>query len=188
LRILGIDPSLSATGLAIIETRDGNQSCDVLHVRTIKTTPREVLGDRLGKIVAELTSVMSEYKPDAVAMEGYSMGSTFNREAMGEVGGVIKLALWGFGVDPKIWPVQSWRKAVFAEKLVKDEVRLKTFQRYGVDLKDMNQLEAFCVAVAEFLAAHGGHRPRPKKSRKASPATCGSCGSAGLCDCTVSPT
>lgn len=164
---MGIDPSLTGTGVVVIEERESGQSCDILYAATLKTSPDQPLGFRLGYIVAGITSAMSAYQPDAVAMEGYAMGSKFARESMGEVGGVIKLALWGFAVEPKIWPVQSWRKALFAAKVVKDEVRLKVFQQYGVDLKDMNQLEAFCVGVAEWLATHGGHRPKPKPKRKA---------------------
>ena len=167
-RYLGIDPSLAASGFVVMEERDGGNSCEILEAGTIKTRADQPIGERLGHIQATVSSVMSMYKPANVSMEGYAMGAKFNREAMGEVGGVIKLTLWGFGIDPVIWPVPSWRKVVLGKTMPKDEVRLAVYQRYGVDLKDMNQLEAFCVATAEFLAVHGAGRPRPKKSRKLS--------------------
>lgn len=188
MRILGIDPSLSGTGLVVIEDVIGSEPLIVTRT-TAKTSPGVPQGERLSTITGTLTSLMGMYQPDHVAIEGYAMGAKFQREVMGEVGGAIKLALWGYGVDPITWAPGSWRKALFNNgSLKKDRIQIEAFQRYGVDLKDTNQLEAFCVARAEFAAQSGAPRPRPKKSRKVSTATCGSCGSAGLCDCTVSLT
>lgn len=74
--VLGIDPSLQGTGLAVV--RDG-------HVRltgkiTSKGTKEDTLlqrSQRLDSIVAKVAGVVSQERPDLVAIEGPSLASKF---------------------------------------------------------------------------------------------------------------
>lgn len=162
MRVLGIDPSLTATGLAIVA--DGELAWH--HV--IKTSSDESEGGRLARIAAMLNETLHTYYDmlDEVAIEGYAMGAKFNRESMGQVGGVIKMKLFEHGYEPAIWPPHAWRKVVLGNaKLAKDMVRIETYKRFGVDIADHNALEAYCVAMAEVMAQTGAKRPRPKKRK-----------------------
>lgn len=160
-RILGIDPSMTGCGLAMLI--DGQLKL----AQTISTPPDWTRGHRLEEIETGVEAFLLGYGADIVAMEGYAFGAKFNREEMGEVGGVIKAMLYHHNVEPAIWQNTSWKKLVFGNgKLPKDEIRLAAFQRYGVAIKDMNQVEAFCVAMAEHMASTGSPRPKPKPKRK----------------------
>jgi Holliday junction resolvasome RuvABC endonuclease subunit len=166
MKIMGIDPSLVGCGLALLI--DGQLKV----AKTISTPPVDIRGHRLAMIANGVLTFYREFEVETVAMEGYAFGSPFNREEMGEVGGVIKMALYGLGIEPLIWPNTSWKKAVLGKGNVKKEdLKLPVFQKYGVEIADMNQLEAFCVAQAEYLAQTGAApRPiaKPKKGRRKS--------------------
>ncbi len=165
MRIMGIDPSLTGCGLVLIS---GGQ---LKVAQTVGTSAKDLRGMRLEQISEGVAKFIESYMPDFVAMEGYSFGSKFNREEMGEVGGVIKLTLWAASIEPIIWPNYSWKQAVLGKgkgKTKKEDLKLPVFQKFGVDLADMNQVEAFCVAMAEHLAqAKPELRPVPKKKRGA---------------------
>jgi Holliday junction resolvasome RuvABC endonuclease subunit len=163
MRIMGIDPSLSGCGLVLII--DGQLKV----AQTVSTKAKDVKGQRLEQLSEEVAKFLIHFKPDFVAMEDYSYGSPYNRESMGEVGGIIKYTLWAAGIEPMLWPNQSWKKVLFGKgNLKKEDLKLPVFQKFRVELDDMNQVEAFCVARAEFEAqANPTLRPVPKKKKGA---------------------
>lgn len=170
-RIMGIDPSLTGCGLVMIV--DG----DLKVAKTVSTPATDTRGARLTHIAAEVDNFWEKFgRPDFVAMEGYSFASKYNREEMGEVGGVIKVTLFARGIEPVIWQNYSWKLAVLGKgkgNTKKEDLKLPVYKLYGVEIADMNQVEAFCVAQAEHLAQIGKvERPVPKtkkgRARKAS--------------------
>ena len=67
MRILGIDPGTIATGYGVIEASDGNTvfiDCGVL-----KPPARSPIGERLHFIYTSLLKVITDLKPDVVAVE-----------------------------------------------------------------------------------------------------------------------
>jgi Holliday junction resolvasome RuvABC endonuclease subunit len=161
VKIMGIDPSLTGCGLALVV--DG----ELKMTKVISTPATETRGARLMTIATEIDKFVTDFEPTTVALEGYAFGSPFNREEMGEVGGVIKLTLHSLGMEPFVWPNTSWKKAVLgAGNVKKEDLKLPVFQKYGVEISDMNALEAFCVAMAEHLAQIGkAARPVVKTKR-----------------------
>lgn len=88
--VLGIDQSLRHTGLFWL---DGG----VHHWRQIDTG--DLRGaERLVHIKNHILDVVDECKPTLVAMEGYSYGSAGKVFELGELGGVIKVALQERGI------------------------------------------------------------------------------------------
>ncbi len=67
-RVLGIDPSLRGTGLALIEFRPGRQPV-LLHCRTVKVAPRASMAFCLGEINRAVTAFVTEFDPRHVALE-----------------------------------------------------------------------------------------------------------------------
>ncbi len=65
--ILGIDPGLRHTGCGIL-AREG-KNIQYLDSGTIDTTAKMAFPDRLVKIYTELEKVISQYNPDAMAVE-----------------------------------------------------------------------------------------------------------------------
>lgn len=164
--ILGIDPSITNCGLAWL--KDGKlMASEVIRPAVPHFEDDKHKGDRrLPILYHAIYDRLRERVIDRVAMEGYSMQSPFNRELMGEVGGVIKLVLIEAAMNYDIWQVQAWRKVCFGKTCKKDEVRLHAFQRYGIELRDEHALEASMVAMASHLVETGQAKPRPKRSRK----------------------
>ncbi len=147
MRIMGIDPSLTGCGLALVI--DGHLKI----AQTVSTPAKDPRGKRLDDISEAVATFIINFKPDFVAMEGYSFGSPYNREEMGEVGGIIKRVLYAANIEPMIWQNTSWKKVVLGKgSIKKEDLKLPLYQKYGLDISDMNQVEAFCVAMAEHLA------------------------------------
>lgn len=67
-RVLGIDPSLRGTGLALLEFRPGRQPV-LLHCRTVKVAPRASMAFCLGEINRAVTAFVTEFDPRHVALE-----------------------------------------------------------------------------------------------------------------------
>ena len=68
MRILGIDPGLTHTGWAVIEAPSPNTLSYSMSGH-ITSTSNHPIGLRLANIYNKLSSVITEYMPDAVALE-----------------------------------------------------------------------------------------------------------------------
>lgn len=80
MNILGLDPSLTSTGICT-----GDDSCIAYHSYDEDTA-------RLTNIRNYVLKVCSEESIKCVIMEGYSYGSRTRAHALGELGGVLKVA------------------------------------------------------------------------------------------------
>ena len=67
MTILGIDPGLSQTGYAILNTRDKNIDSAVFGC--ITTSPKLSLENRLSKIYQDLKKIIKKHRPDKIAIE-----------------------------------------------------------------------------------------------------------------------
>ena len=88
MRILGIDPGLDATGYGIIET-NGTES--LVEAGLIRTKAGHPLADRLAIVARELQGILSQHRPDLMAVEDlYSYYKTPKPAIlMGHVRGVV---------------------------------------------------------------------------------------------------
>lgn len=92
LVILSIDPSMRKTGVCVLVNGE------VEHLGLIKVCSKIKGVDVLVEIYTALNELLSRYNPDVVAIEGYSFGSHGRVFQLGEVGGVLRLALANAGV------------------------------------------------------------------------------------------
>jgi Holliday junction resolvasome RuvABC endonuclease subunit len=83
---LGIDCSLSNTGIALYNKRDGYHIVD-----TISTSSKELEGDRLKHIFNELSSIVKNKRIRLAVMEGPSFSSINRGFSMGAAYGIVKL-------------------------------------------------------------------------------------------------
>jgi crossover junction endodeoxyribonuclease RuvC len=67
-RILGIDPSLRGTGLAVLEVVVGRAPL-LLHSRTVRVPPARAMPACLGEIFRVITEVLTTHPVDHVALE-----------------------------------------------------------------------------------------------------------------------
>jgi crossover junction endodeoxyribonuclease RuvC len=66
--ILGIDPGYDRLGIAVIE-KPARGKEKVMYSECFETSPKESIYERFGKIGAEVSRIIDEFKPDALALE-----------------------------------------------------------------------------------------------------------------------
>jgi crossover junction endodeoxyribonuclease RuvC len=65
--VLGIDPGLSRCGYGVVEAV--GRKAEAVSIGVIRTPPSDPLPIRLARLQREFRSLMSEFRPDAVAIE-----------------------------------------------------------------------------------------------------------------------
>lgn len=170
MKILGLDLSLQSTGYVLLDDQvledvvwsgrvDGSAVRDVERLRLFDVWIRETLRTK---------------KPDQVAIEGYSYGSPQAHTrafGVGELGGVIKLAIYAAGLPMYIIAANTWKMQLCGKGgLAKDLCRLEIFKRYNVEFPSQDTLDAWAVAMTLRRQLLGLDKPEPKvKKPKAAP-------------------
>lgn len=130
--VLGIDPSLSATGICY---PDG----------TFKVCRGEAqLGDlRLGIIYEDVDYACLAYKPDLAVIEDLPTHAN-GAGLTGMVQGVVRLALMQHGVPyVKVVPSTLKKYATGNGRADKSDLRMALYQRTGIDERNDNLVDAW---------------------------------------------
>lgn len=130
--------------------------------------------DRLRAFNAWIRETLLEKKPEYVALEGYSYGSPQAHTrafGIGELGGVVKLAIHQAGIPIHIIAANTWKMQLCGKGgLAKDLCRLEIFKRYAVEFPSQDTLDAWAVAMTLRRQLLGLDKPAPKvKKSKAAP-------------------
>ncbi len=167
---IGIDQSYSGFGFAVY--------CHPSEIYETKWARWEAKkfrsqSDRLDKIFRDVQMMLSGVYCSfggisAVAMEGYSHGSKFQREALGELGGVVKLAITEIaGVrqwrHPIIVPPPTLKKYVTGKGTASKQEMIDTVaRRYGAIFYDDNLADAYALArfAATLRSGRGNEQER----------------------------
>lgn len=136
MRILALDLSLTATGVA-----------DETGVRTIRptTTGMERLAYIRDRALAACGTVEfpTDAPADLVVVEGYAYGRPQQATHLGELGGVVRLALWEAGIPcVEVAPASLKRYATGRGNAGKAEVMMAAGKRLGYDGHDDNESDA----------------------------------------------
>lgn len=92
MRVLGIDPGIAITGIALVNEEKSRQS--LLHAQTIITSPKDLPAQRLSSLYAQLTNLIRSQKPDAAVLENLFWGTNVKTALIvGQARGVVQLAL-----------------------------------------------------------------------------------------------
>ncbi len=95
--VLGIDPGLSRTGYAVVESASGRPRATAAGV--IRTDPARPIGERLAELYADLESVIADHRPDEAAIEEVFVNRNLQTAtAVGRASGVAILALARGGI------------------------------------------------------------------------------------------
>jgi Holliday junction resolvasome RuvABC endonuclease subunit len=164
--ILGVDLSPSGTGLVVVRAPSRSFAIEgvangdfsrvdmaLLGERLVKPTVGAVL-DRLDNIATQVVRFALAHEVTHAFVENYSFGMKFNSHQLGELGGVVKLALHRSGLTPIPVASSSARKLLLgknvkgAKKIVEQQLKKSGFTGNG------DQCDA--LAVANYgLAALG---------------------------------
>ncbi len=148
---VGLDQSYSGFGVVVID----NESETATQKNLWKFPPKDSAGMRLGDIYVTLVTWFTEmqdmYDEVHVAMEGYANGRAFNREKMGELGGVVKMShATVFGTDPTILPPTSLKKFVTGKGTASKDAMVSAVQSQWDDsVKNNNIADAY--GLAEYM-------------------------------------
>lgn len=97
MRVLGVDPGLSRCGIGIVE--GSSHRPVVVRIGVVTTPPADDIGRRLHALYNEVTALIAEAAPEAVALERVFFNANV-RTAMGvgQAAGVVLLAAEQAGV------------------------------------------------------------------------------------------
>lgn len=165
MNILGIDLSLSGTGLAILTfdelfhepelpkryLRVTNPNVELLptewHFGYLVTPSTKLQLERWEEILNAVK--LSAENVHQVVIEGYSFGSKFSSSmhAIHELGGIVRFHLAKMGHTPLSVPPSVLKKFITgAGNADKNQVLKEIYKRYHVDLPDDNMADAFGLA------------------------------------------
>ncbi|MBI1350733.1 MAG: crossover junction endodeoxyribonuclease RuvC [Actinomycetales bacterium] len=68
MRVLGIDPGLTRCGTAVVDGAPG-RTLTAVHIGVIRTAADDPIERRLAEVEAQLTALVDEFAPDAIAIE-----------------------------------------------------------------------------------------------------------------------
>jgi len=137
MRIIGIDASLTGTGVAVLE--DGSLRTE--RIESKKTGPERLI---------EIRSLVCRISlgADLVAIEGYAFAKPNQAHQIGELGGVLRvmsheLGLWVLEVAPS----QVKKFATGKGNAKKEEMAVGIFKRWGREFKTNDEADAFVLAL-----------------------------------------
>jgi crossover junction endodeoxyribonuclease RuvC len=144
MSILGIDPGLHVTGYGVIDRR--KRSFILKEAGILKTSAKEKIESRLGKVHDNLVHIIEEHKPEVVILE--KLYSHYKHPVtailMGHVRGVICLTAGARGIPVVSYPAKRVRQAITGngnasklqvQRVVSDIFNLKAPIKY-TDISD----------------------------------------------------
>lgn len=144
---LGIDQSYGGFGFVVLE-EDGSGEVECWDFTKNKKGDAERLLVIFDMLVHKFWELERKYTV-VMAMEGYAHGAKFNREKLGELGGIVKLAFYDvFKQDPIIVPPTVLKKFVTGKgNASKDEMIKGVTEKWSTDIKgNHNIADAYGLA------------------------------------------
>lgn len=161
---IGIDPSYSAFGMVCLIQHKAIPSTDHLgsleFLEDFSPSRAGNSGARLAYIYRQLVSMFTilsgEHELKAVAVEGYANGARFHREALGELGGIVRLAAHDVlsdicGEILIVQPTALKKYATGKGTAQKSDMKLAVYKKWHVEFQSHDLADAYTVA----RVAHG---------------------------------
>ena len=112
IKIIGIDPGLSATGIGIV--RGSGSTIKGYSFGSINTSKNKPLPDRLDHIFSKLLTILKDEKPDIMVVEDVFSLEKYPKSGitLGQVSGVVMLAGHRTGVSLMAVPVREAKQVL----------------------------------------------------------------------------
>lgn len=159
MRVLGVDPGLSRCGAGVVS--GSLHRPEVVWVGVIRTPSDELVPTRLAQLHAELTALLAETRPDAVAVERVLFNSNA-RTAMGvgQAAGVVLLCAAQAGV-PAVEYTPTQVKATVAGSGTADKAQVAYMVRAQLRLAEppapADAADALALALCHLQRCGGLH-------------------------------
>jgi len=155
MRVLGIDPGLSATGFAVIETRekDAHHVCEFGCIRTYPKTSTE---ERLNLIFERITSISQKWTPELIVLEDVFVRRDAPKAIvhLGEVRGIILLAAHKMKMRVmQISPAEVKSSLTGSGRADKEQVEkaLRRFLNIQEEIEPSHASDALAIALTSIL-------------------------------------
>lgn len=146
--VVGLDLSYTNTGIAVFI--DGAWHEDVS--RLVSTNPKTFGGDRVlraGWIGEQILETVGRLTEPKIYIEDYAYASFANREAMGELGGIVKHMIREDGRSYETLAIKTIRKLVLGKgNAPKAQVMHGLLKRFAIDVTQPDMADACAVALA----------------------------------------
>jgi len=138
--ILAIDQSIANSGIALL------RHSGTCLVTNIQTNPTQWDMDRYNFIANHIRQMLDEHKCDAIVMEDYAHGATYNAMQSGEVGMNIRKIAYDLDLPVIRVPIQTCKMVTTGTGAAKKDLMLKSvYKNYGCDVDDDNQADAVAL-------------------------------------------
>jgi crossover junction endodeoxyribonuclease RuvC len=170
IKIIGIDPGLSATGIGIVQ---GNGSrIDGYFFDSIHTTPKSSLPNRLDQIFLKLLCLLKQENPDLMVVEDVFSLSKYPKSAitLGQVTGVVLLAGAQAGVASMEIPVREAKQVLTGNgnaSKMQLEAAVRRRLNHAAPIRPNHASDAVGLALIGFYRYRD--RPAAKKNGTARP-------------------
>lgn len=139
--ILGIDPSLTSTGICVMFKQG-----EVVENYAVQLKAKGT--ERLALFRNHFQSITNEHHDVRAFIEGYAFGANNQREALGELGGIIRLTLYDEEINTIVIPPTMLKKFATgkgnADKIAMAVALEKQFQ---LEYPTSDQTDAFWLAT-----------------------------------------
>jgi Holliday junction resolvasome RuvABC endonuclease subunit len=141
---IGIDQSYSGFAVTIYGGQESSFATIVTKFEGKGVDRLEAIYDYLDDL---LKNIQEEHPIGEVAIEGYAFGSQM-ANMLGELGGIVRLALKRHGVYPLIIPPTTLKKYVTGKGtgIQKNQMLLHAYKKWGVEFTDDNACDSFALA------------------------------------------
>lgn len=164
-RALGLDLSLTSPGIVVLERTGWASEPEVVLAEKVAVPAASKMArwDRINVIGDHVATVIEQYRPSMVGIEGYgqvSHGGVQSFVKVVEVGSVVRLVLWGNGLDWLAVPPQSLKAFIApgvkipSGKRGKRKIMAEVAARHGFETDSDDICDAY-VAARFTLAYHG---------------------------------
>ncbi|MBK8553727.1 MAG: crossover junction endodeoxyribonuclease RuvC [Ignavibacteria bacterium] len=152
MRIIGIDPGTSVTGIGIVEQR--NEKIYLIHYDSISLNSKESLPVRLKKIYDECLICIKKFKPDEFAIEtafyGKNIQSTLK---LGQARGVAIIAALNCNLNISEYSPREVKKSVTGSGASSKEhvqYMVKSILSLRERVIEIDSSDALAVALCHF--------------------------------------
>ena len=137
--IMGIDPSLTSTGLVVLS------NSEVISSETIEVKEKGIA--RLLRLQDILSDRLTNFAADLVVIEGYAFARANQAHQMGELGGMIRMLLTTMRVSwIEVAPTQVKKFATGKGNAAKDLILMNVYKRWGVEFESNDIADAYVLA------------------------------------------
>jgi crossover junction endodeoxyribonuclease RuvC len=133
MRVLGIDPGLQVTGYGILESTD--RQVRLIEAGVIRTSGNESLENRLSELAKEIDGILSQFRPNAVAIEDLYSHYAHPKTAiiMGHARGIVFLKAAEIGLPVHQYAATRIKKALTGNgRATKEQMQLMIKSTLGL--------------------------------------------------------